>query len=146
AHNPDLYDKMLGMFSYGEDREISNPIDASYGKVANRVERSVRLLEKYIHHATTLNRMQEKHFRFATFKTTLYADLKGMGVDLDKLLETGDTSGIPRPLLERAVKRALEDTFGEQLPSKGVTGQLATAANNFLRYIPFPVSPILFRR
>jgi diguanylate cyclase (GGDEF)-like protein len=146
GHNPDLYDQMIGAFSYGQEQAEARPIDESYGMGAKTVERFVRGVERYTHYGTVLNRIQEKHYRFATFLATLTADLKGMGVDLDAVVEEGQTANIPRNLLERATKRALEDTFGEDLPSDSSLAQFIKAGHNSAAWIPFMLNPMLFRR
>ena len=146
GHNPDLYDKMIGQYSYGEDVAAARPLDESYGMGSKTVERFVRGVEKYVHYGTVLNRVQEKHFRFATFLATVSADLKGNGIDLDAVVKAGETAKIPRHLLDRAVQRALDDTFGHDFPTDSTLGRMTKAASDTASWVPFIVNPLLFRR
>lgn len=147
AYNPDLYDKMLGNFSYGDDGTAGQKeINPQYGTAKRGIEKGVRAFEKVVHWGTVMNRVQEKHFRYSTFMGTLMADLKGKGYDLDKMMQEGDTREIPRQLLDRAVTRALEDTFGADFPSGGNLDRWVKATSDVASWIPFPLNPMLFRR
>lgn len=139
ADNPDLYDKLVGEHSYGFDEIKSAPIPDEYGKAAKTIETLVRVTEGYVHVASTLNRLQENHFRYATFTAVVNMELKAAGFDPATVKAT-DISIIPRKTLERAVSRALEDTFALDM-QKDI--KLLTS---WMRWVPFPLNPVLFRR
>lgn len=146
AYNPDIYDEMMEQFSYGSEADFIKPTDPNIGKTAQFIENRVKNVEKYIHYITFFNRLQEKHFRFATFLATLDSDLKGMGYDLNKMIESGDVGAIPRNLLKRAATRALEDTLGQDIPKEWMVTRTVSTISSFMSWMPFFLNPMLFRR
>lgn len=146
AYNPELYEDMLGKFTYGEDPARVRPIDDSYSKGAKITEKITRGMEKVVEWSTLFNRLQEKHFRFATFLATVRFELEAAGIDANKVIEEGSVENIDKKILEKAVKRALEDTFGEDIPRDNSLMRSISSANTVARWIPFPINPLLFRR
>lgn len=142
SHNPDLYDKMIGQFTYGDVKEKVNTIKEEWSTSTKLMEKSVRAVEHYVNMATAVNRLQEKHFRFATFIANVNLQLKAKGIDPFNV----NSEDIPRDILERSVKRALEDTFGEDYNLDNAVGRLLEASNDVLSWVPFFVNPLLFRR
>lgn len=146
AYNPDLYEEMIGKFTFGDEDLNRKPIDSSYNKLEKGIEYGVRGVERWIHIVASLNALQEKHFRFATFLGVLSADLKARGIDPEMVIKGGKIEMLDRFQLERAVKRALEDTFGEDIPKTTDVGRFISATSNAMKWIPFPLNPLLFRR
>lgn len=146
AYNPDIYEKMIGDFTYGEAGTVKQTVDPNMPTAQKGIEYLIRGLEGYVHAMTALNRAQEKHFRFATFIATLSADLKAMNIDLNQVIDSHTEKIIPRSLLEKAMSRALEDTFAVDFPTDGVFGQFVTATHNAGRWVPFMMNPLLFRK
>lgn len=157
AHNPDLYELMMGKFSFGEEHfrdardpdkskmenfksYFTNDLDNLKSKPAKVVEGAVRAVEGAMHYATALNRLQEKHFKLGTFLMVLAVDLKAQGVDVEAVFN-GKIDSLTRKQLERAVKQATEVTFSGDIDVK-LINQLSNAA----RWIPFGLNPMLFRR
>lgn len=141
AYNPDLYNAMIGKFTFGDDFLKKYPIE-NYNEGAERnIEKGVRKVESWVHFWTQLNGLQEKHFRFATFLASVAIDLKAKGIDPDEVLKKGNLDLADRKVLERAVMRALEDTFGGD-----ITNRYVNQLSNWMGWLPFAINPMLFRR
>jgi len=146
AHNPDLYEDMYAKYSYGEDVLHKFPIDKTYTKTQATIEKVVRGVESWTHFWTTLNRLQENHFKSATFLGILTVELKARGLDPDQVILHGKIDGLDRGILEKAVARAAEDTFSQDIPKTSEFYRTVNTLSNAAKWIPFPLNPLLFRR
>ena len=123
-----LYKNQIATMPAGADK---SKLLAEVTAAEKRIAKTDQWLPKVLHEAArglhaylTLARMGERFVRTISLVSNLDREAARVGLNLDQLDQAGEVYKLPQEIVERAVNRALEDTYAVRPEPGSLTGQL----------------------